>query len=202
MPHEDVGLPLEPVNDPLLASKALPRFLAWLSDRQKPGLADLGPVVGSNISFYGERLGCKIFVEDVFREIARLHRQGAMETLPAFLEAQFAGREDSVDGVLCWDLFDHLDRLAAQVLAGQLVKMVRSGGAVLGFFGTTERSRVHFTKHIIVDGTTLRHCAYAAPEGRTQVFLSRDIIRMFTGLEVVEQFLLKSHTREILFRKP
>ena len=58
---------------------------------------------------------------------------------------------------------------------------------MLGFFGTTERDRVHFTKHIIVDETTLRHCAYAAPEGRTQVFLSRDIIRMFTGLEVVEQ---------------
>jgi len=188
--------------EPVLPSMALPRFLAALSGRTNPGLVDLGPVVGSNITFFGERLGCKIFIEDLFLEIERLHRRRELDQLPAFLEAQFAGRDASVDGVLCWDLFDHLDKPSAQTLAAQLVRTVKPGGAVLGFFGTTERPRLHYTKFVIVDEGKLRHRPYPAPEGQTRVFLSRDILRMFDGLEVVEQFLLKSKTREILFRKP
>lgn len=201
-PQEEVVVPDVRVEEPVLPSIALPRFLAALSGRTNPGLVDLGPVVGSNITFFGERLGCKIFIEDLFLEVARLERRGAIEELPALLEAQFAGREASVDGVLCWDLFDHLDRASARALAAQLVRTVRPGGAVLGFFGTTERPRQHYTKFVIVDDTKLRHRPYPAPEGHTRVFLSRDILRMFEGLEVVDQFLLKSKTREILFRKP
>ena len=202
VPQEEVAVPAALVDEPVLPSMALPRFLAALSGRPNPSLLDLGPVVGSNITFFGERLGCKIFIEDLFLEIDRLHRRGALDALPAFIEAQFAGREASVDGVLCWDLFDHLDRAAAQALARQLVRTVKPGGPVLGLFGTTERRRLHYTKFVIVDEAKLRHRPYPAPEGSTRVFLSRDILRMFDGLEVVEQFLLKSKTREILFRKP
>jgi hypothetical protein len=201
-PEEEVVVPVVRAEAPVLPSIALPRFLAALSGRVKPSLVDLGPVVGSNITFFGERLGCKIFIEDLFLELGRLERRHELAALPAFLEEQFAGREASVDGVLCWDLFDHLDRPSAKVLATQLVRTVKPGGAVLGFFGTTERARAHYTKFVIVDDGKLRHRAYAAPEGQTRVFLTRDILRMFEGLEVVEQFLLKSKTREFLFRKP
>ena len=45
-----------------------------------------------------------------------------------------------------------------------------------------------------------RRCP-ATPVTRT-VRLTRDIIKMFGGLEVVESVLLKSNTRETLFRKP
>lgn len=201
-PEEEVVAPDARAEEVVLPSMALPKFLGALSGRANPSLVDLGPVVGSNITFFGERLGCKIFIEDLFLEIDRLHRRGQLDTLPAFLKAQFAGREASVDGVLCWDVFDHLDRPAAQALATALVRTVKPAGAVLGFFGTTERPRLHYTKFVIMDDATLRHRSYPAPEGQTRVFLSRDILRMFEGLEVVEQFLLKSKTREIMFRKP
>jgi len=201
-PHDEVVAPVVQAEEPVMPTMALPRFLAALSLRANPSLVDLGPVVGSNITFFGERLACKIFVEDIFLELGRLERRGGLEALPAFIEEQFAGREESVDGVLCWDLFDHLDRPSAKVLAAQLVRAVKPGGSVLGFFGTTEHARAHYTKFVIVEEGKLRHRAYPAPEGQTRVILSRDILRMFEGLDVVEQFLLKSKTREILFRKP
>jgi len=53
-------------DDPLFSTKALRKFLASLTARESPALLDLGPVVGSNVSFFGEQLGCKIFVEDIF----------------------------------------------------------------------------------------------------------------------------------------
>src|SRR5204863_5156277 len=50
----------------LFPTKALRKFLGSLTSREAPVLLDLGPVVGSNVVFFGERLGCKILIEDLF----------------------------------------------------------------------------------------------------------------------------------------
>ncbi len=201
VPMEETTAPAEPVEPPALPSMALAKFLSALNGRANPGLIDLGPVVGSNITFFGERLGCKIFIEDVYLDIERAARNGTTDALPGLFEERFSGRDETVDGVLCWDAFDHLEKPAAQVLARQLARIVRPGGAVFGFFGTTEREHAHYTKFVIAEDDRVRHRPYAATAARTHVLLNRDIIRMFDGLQVVEQFLLKSSTREILFRK-
>ena len=58
-------------SDVVLPTKALPKFLSALSARTQPVLLDLGPVVGDNVTFFGEQLGCKIFVEDIFADLNR-----------------------------------------------------------------------------------------------------------------------------------
>ena len=60
-----------PLNDPdvVSTSKVFPKFLSALGQQPAPVLLDLGPVVGSNITFFGERLGCKIIVEDLFGDL-------------------------------------------------------------------------------------------------------------------------------------
>ena len=94
---------------PLFATKALPKFLASLTARESPVLLDLGPVVGSNVSFFGEQLGCKIFVEDIYADLERHVRERDADELPAFLAKRFPQADGSVDGILCWDLLDYLD---------------------------------------------------------------------------------------------
>ena len=54
---------------PRVTSQALRKFLAHLETRPAPVLLDLGPVVGSNIAFFGERLNCKVVLGDLFVEI-------------------------------------------------------------------------------------------------------------------------------------
>ena len=97
-------------SDPVFATKALRKFLTSLTSRESPVLLDLGPVVGSNVSFFGEQLGCKIFVEDIFADLDRHVREGKLDELPAFLEKRFPQADGTVDGILCWDVFDYLDR--------------------------------------------------------------------------------------------
>ena len=80
-------------------------------------IIDLGPVVGSNVTFFGEQLGCRIRVEDVAADIDRHVKAGTVDQLPTFFETRFTQAPDSVDGILCWDVFDYLDRPAAQALA-------------------------------------------------------------------------------------
>ena len=58
-------------NEPAYPTKALAKFLKLLQSRETPALIDLGPVVGSNVTFFGEQLGCRIRVEDVATDIDR-----------------------------------------------------------------------------------------------------------------------------------
>jgi len=188
--------------DPVFATKALRKFLTALTTNASPALLDLGPVVGSNVSFFGEQLGCKIFVEDIFADLDRHIREGKIERLPEFLKSRFPQATGSVDGVLCWDLIDYLDKQSAQVVAAELTRVLRPEGVLLGFFGATPTAEMRYTKYIIVDEVTLKHRSYKAARGRQTTLLNRDIIKLFGGLRVSDSFLLKTNIREILFRKP
>ena len=190
------------VADPVFATKALRKFLTCLTSRASPVLLDLGPVVGSNVGFFGEQLGCKIFVEDIFSDLDRHVRKGTVEALPEFLNTRFPQADGAVDGILCWDLIDYLDRAAAQALAGQLTRVLRPEGALLGFFSSARPRDTRYTKYIIVDEVNLKHRSYSATRGRQAILLNRDIIKLFAGLRVSDSFLLQNNLREILFRKP
>jgi hypothetical protein len=195
-------LPDAPIADSVFATKALRKLLRSLTSRDLPVLLDLGPVVGSNVSFFGEQLGCKIFVEDIFADLDRHVREGNVAALPDFLQTRFLQADGTVDGILCWDLIDYLDRAAAQALATQLMRVLRPEGALLGFFGNAQPRDTRYTKYIIVDEVNLRYRSYKAARGRQTILPNRDIIRLFAGLRVSDSFLLQNNLREILFRKP
>jgi hypothetical protein len=203
-PEPEVRSQVGPVasSDPVFATKALRKFLACLTSREMPVLLDLGPVVGGNVTFLGEQLGCKIFVEDLFADLDRHIRAGTLDAFPAFLKNRLGQESETVDGILCWDLIDYLDRPSAQQLAAELMRILRPDGALLGFFGTAQKQDSSYTKFIIVDDVTLRHRMYPAARRRQTTLVNRDILRLFTGLRVSDSFLLQNNQREILFRKP
>jgi hypothetical protein len=190
---------------PVYATRALRKFLATLSTREAPVLLDLGPVIGSNLNFFGESLGCKVFIEDLFTDVERHARAGALADLPAHFNTRLTQPDNSVDGILAWDLIDYLDVPAAQALAAQLTRLLRVDGALLAFFNATQvRSDEprHYTKYVVLDDNSLRHRSYPGSRARQRVFQNRDIIKLFEGLRVSDSFLLQTNIREILFRKP
>jgi hypothetical protein len=189
-------------SEPVIASKALQKFVGALAHTQATVLIDFGPVIGTNVAFFGEHLGCKLYIEDLASEVDRHIRAHTRDELPATLAKRFTMADASVDGVLCWDIFDFLEPAAARALAREVVRVVRPGGAVMGFFCTKAIEHVPFTKYEIVETSfSLRHRHHTGSGGPKHVLQNRDIIRMFDGLTVSESFLLKSNTREILLRK-
>ena len=189
---------------PVHPTKVLARFIAGLSSRPQPVLLDLGPVVGTNVSFFGEQLGCKIIVEDLSKDIDRHVRDGSLDQLPAFLMKRFPQESGSIDGILCWDVFDYLEKKSAKPLAEQLIRMLRPDGVLLAFFGTAQPqqgSRPEYTRHVVVDKTSLQHRPYPAAQPKQRPLPNRDIQLLFEPLRIVEQFLLKTNLREVLFRK-
>jgi hypothetical protein len=196
----DAPVPKGP--EPVIPSKALSKFISALSHTDAPVLVDFGPVIGTNVAFFGEHLGCKLFIEDLATEIDKHTRAGNRDVLGKDLAARFTQSDQTVDGVLCWDIFDFLEPPAAKQLAREIVRVLRPGGAVMGFFCTKVVDRAPFTKYEIVEeSSSLRHRHHPGTGGPKFVLQNRDIIKMFEGLIVSESFLLKSNTREILLRK-
>ena len=189
-------------SDPVIQSKALPKFISALSQQNAPLLIDFGPVIGTNVAFFGEHLGCKLFIEGLATEIDKHTRERTRDALPETLAKRFTQADGTVDGVLCWDIFDFLEPAAARALAREIVRVLKPGGAVMGFFCTKAVEQVPFTKYEIVEASaSLRHRHQPGAGGPKFVLQNRDIIKMFDGLTVSESFLLKSNTREILLRK-
>ena len=191
-------------NAPVHSTKVLAKFIAGLTGRSSPVLLDLGSVTGSNVTFFGERLGCKIIVEDLSKDIDKAVKEKTLAELPAHFGRRFSQEDASVDGVLCWDLFDYLDKHAAAALAKQIVRILKPDGVVLAFFNTLEPKEPNpavYMKHVVVDAAHLQYRPYPAARGKQRPFQNRDIQRMFEPLRITEQFLLKSQQREVLFRK-
>jgi hypothetical protein len=183
-------------------TKALHKFLASLQTSDNPLLLDLGPVVGSNVTFFGEQLGCRLRVEDVAKDIDRHVKDGTVDQLPEFFSKRFPQGPGSVDGILCWDVLDYLDRPAAQALATSLASLLRPEGCLLGFFSTADQRDAVYTKYVVVDDANLKYRTYPAARPRQRSLLNGDIIKLFKDLRVTDSFLMKSKVREMLFRKP
>jgi hypothetical protein len=201
-PVRTADVPAKISSDPWYATKSLQKFLACLQGRPNPVIVDLGPVVGSNITYFGENLGCRIRVEDVGSDIDRHTTDGAIEQLPAFFSKRFTEAQESVDGILCWDFLDYLDRPSAQSLAASLSRLLRPGGCLLGFFSTTDSPEPVYTRYVVMDDSTLQYKTYPAKRARHRGLMNGDIIKLFKDLKVTDSFLMKSNLREMLFRKP
>jgi hypothetical protein len=199
--RDDKRVMAKAAHEKVLTTKAFGKFLSALSNRDRPVLLDLGPVVGPNINFIGERLGCKFFVEDVYENIEKFARENRSSELADFLAGRFTQPDASYDGILCWDIFDYLDKRAAPVLAREMTRLLKPGGALLGFFATVAMPESEYTRFLVIDENTFKNRSYPAARGRQQVLVNRDITRMFAGLKVWESFLLKTKRREIVFRK-
>ena len=187
-----------PTNFP---TKALPKLLSALRLHEQPKLLDLGPATEQNMTFFGEQIQCKIFIEDLFSDIDQHVIQGKTLALENFFISRFSQSNDSVDCVLAWDLFDYLEQPAKEALATQLMRIIRPSGFLLTFFSGSQSDNLVYTRRIILDESTLKNREYPGACNKKSPMLNRDIIKLFDQLQVVEQLLLRTSVREILFQK-
>ena len=186
---------------PVVGTKVLARLLAALQHRDGPVVLDLGPVVGANVEFLGEQLGCRLRVEDLYADIDAATRGETLDTLPEQLATRFRVEPGSLDAVLCWDVFDYLEKPAATVLGQQVASWVKPGGVVLCFFSTVAAPAPVYTRYVMVDADHLEHKTSPAAHGKRTIFQNRDIERLFPGVGVTDSFLLLNKTREVLLKK-
>ena len=142
-------------------------------------------------------------MKDLYADLERHAHEEAEAWLPEFLATSFCEYDiESIDAVLCWDIFDYLAPAAGDVLAGSLIQILRPGGALLALFGGGATAEPSYTRYVIEDERHLRYRVAPAACARQRLLQNRDILALFPGLDLFDSVLLKSGVREVLFRKP
>lgn len=179
-------------------------FVAALQPREAPLIVDLGPAVGGNVAFLGEQLGCKLVVEDLLENLPLPPEPEEGEDHPPEEPLpKLAHADETVDGLLCWDVLDYLSPRAGRALADELVRILRPRGALLLSHGTETLSQPGRVEYEIINETSLRSRLRSGVTPRPRrVLQSREVTQMFGSLAISDSFLLKSQMREVLFRKP
>ena len=181
---------------------ALSRFLSYVRDQGGKNILDFGPIVGGNVDFFDQELGCRMVVEDLYSDLEAFKGAEAIDSLCRHFSDRLRHQNSSIDGILCWDLFDYLDQSSAEALVKQITRVLREGGSVFGMFGMEKSNERTFTRHVIVDKGHLDYRPYDASRCKRSPWSSRDVIRLFSELKIDETYLLKRRVREMLFRKP
>ncbi len=176
----------------------LASFVDALRKRPEPIVVELGPATEGNVAFLGENVACRIFVEDLLEKLSETHGDTGDDAVVPPLEYA----DESVDGILCWDIFDYLNPSAGQDLADDLARILRPGGALLLYHRTESMLDSRRVKYEIVDESSLRWriCNDAMPRP-SRVLQSREVAKMFRSLNIAGAIRLKSQMREVMFRK-
>lgn len=201
---DDASATQEParIAETLSASRALPKFLSLVGTHQEPVLLDLGPVVGANVSFFGDQLSCKMLIEDLHQDLATYVPAEPPDDLATRLTTRIRDNvKGPVHGILCWDVFDYLDRQTARALGACLAGLLHPKGALHGFFSATSATVDTRTKFIVQSATSLKCRREPSKPFHRHALQTGEISRLFPGLTVVESVLLQTTTRESLFRK-
>ena len=193
------------LSEPIARSSIIPKFLSAVSNRShQPVLIDLGPVIGSNISLFNERLSCKFYIQDLFVDIETYARNQEITLTTSLAErliSRFPQQPNSCDGILCWDLFDYLDPSTSRLIATKLSELLRSNGMLYGLFSTVPTNVAYYTRFVLDTEDSLRHQIYPATPTKRKVIATRDIHLLCNKLEVTDLVLRKSATRETLFKR-
>lgn len=203
-------------SDGVFSTRALSKFVAAIKARDAPVVVDLGPVVGPNVTFFGDRLGCKLHVVDILSEVETwwpdpepddAADEPPSEEVAVEFERRRAARalthpSDFADGILCWDVFDYLDDEGAAVLAREVGRVLKPRGVTLLSHRPEKPVVAGPVQYEIVDEMTLRYRPLPMARPESRVWYSRPITNLFEGLTISNSFLLKSRMREVVLRKP
>jgi hypothetical protein len=196
-------------------SNALKEFLWLLSDVPRPRILDLGAVSQSTLTFFIEK-GYRVSTEDMLREWKdfltteeeRLRTTPAGEeaerhSLPAlaekFIDSALNYPENSVHGVLIWDLLDYFDPAVVPALMNRLYNMLHPGGTVLALFHSRPAERFH--RYRILDNQTVELLSAPTLAVHAHVFQNREILDLFGKFRSSKTFVGRDQVREALFIK-
>jgi hypothetical protein len=154
--------------------------------------------VPSSLEFL-RRFSAKVTIADLSHRVARGDPPAGSEAGEWTLEeVTLPGGEIRFDVVLAWDLFNYLERPAAERLVGLLRSRCRPDALLLALMWTTRRIPERPLRFHIDESDQLRYEAATRSRCDGPGYATADVERLFSGFRVISAFLLRHGVQEYL----
>ncbi|MEW5909806.1 MAG: methyltransferase domain-containing protein [Thermodesulfobacteriota bacterium] len=166
-----------------------------LTQRENPLILDLGPTFGDNIRFFADKAK-KLFTFDLFTCLDEANRN----RLPAKTAFRFLAYPSRYfDGVLLWNLIDHLNTTDARELARIIREITRPEGVVMILAQDLFKPREYPIAFSIRDES--RFHSQSLTELQLQAYYrpTREILDLMDSFVLIKSFISRQGIREYLF---
>jgi len=168
-----------------------------LGGEGKGQILDVGPICGDNINFFAHRVK-RLCVCDMFYHLDKKTRSDdRSEGVWQLLDYP----EESLDGILLWDLMDRLEDHHAEEVVKRCYSVAKSGGTVMMLAQGERTSSKVVNSFVVVDDFRL----YLRPQQHLDLPLhmrrNRQMMDMLAPFTLLTSFIYRNGTREFVFRR-
>jgi len=179
-------------------SRILKHYLRLLAKCTGPQLLDVGPVCGSNVTFFASHAG-RLHVHDI---ITRTPPAVTASGLASHIIDSLAYEQNSFDGIHVWDLFDHIDSASLSAIVEKISVLLKPRGLLVMITSNTSGQQ-HFSQYFKVD----EECCVTLQKSMTRRLpyyyrTNREIEKALKPLEQISSAICTNGVREFLFRLP
>jgi hypothetical protein len=177
-------------------SNALRLFLEGLEQVREAQILDVGPVCGENISFFAQRVK-RLYICDMFFNLSRDPRKNLH---PDEVWKHLDYPPQSFDGILLWNLVDHLDDREAGRIAELCCKILKPGGMLLAFLTGKSSVGTVACSFVVRDGYRVNIELKTGMHLPSYVRNNREVLELLHLFRPEKSFLYQNGLREYFFR--
>ncbi len=186
---------------PAYRSLALGALLQQLEAGRLQTVLDFGPALGGNLKFWSP-YASRICFENLYRTWQDLGSpkpaDGGFDD--STLSSLFSfDRNDRLDVILAWDIFNYLEPDHTQAIARFLSRYCRAGALLFALLSSAPSIPAHPNRFRILNPEQVVYEPVGSGSRPCPRYQPRDVARMMPGFQVLNSFLLRHGVQEYLF---
>jgi 2-polyprenyl-3-methyl-5-hydroxy-6-metoxy-1,4-benzoquinol methylase len=190
---------------PTRQSRGLEEFFAYIRGQTGLTILDLGGATQQNVSFI-TNLGHRLYSEDFLQILNEAFgSDGAMDQsnpgrIEYFLRQALDYPEAHFDGVLIWDVLEHLAPALLTAVVERMRTIVRPKSYMLAFFHSDNKVEAVPYYTFRIQELNLLQVSQQGSRHPAQLFNNRSLEKLFGSFESVKFFLTRDRLREVIVK--
>lgn len=194
----------QPLKQPRLASDSqqytseiLRLFLQHLKRQDESCILDMGPVIGANINYFARQVK-KLFICDMFTRLKQTHKKSPLEK-NIWHDLDYP--DGQFDGILLWNILDHIENRLVAELAGICSNMLKPKGLLMVIAQDVKNRSSRQTFFTINENFQLREHLFSDTGLPTYRRENREIFTLMEPLSSAKSYIYRNGSREHLFQR-
>jgi len=192
--REEGSLDPDPVTH---TSNVIRLFVDGLERQQKGQVLDIGPVCSENINFLAQHV-MRLYVCDMFLQLDQERRKDISTSNP-WQHLDYPPQ--SFDGILLWDLIDHLEDNEVSRLVELCTKMLRPDGLLMVFSLGEQETQTAVNSFVIGEGFQLDQRPQPHLDLPFHMRHNREVLALLSPFTLVKSFIYHNGLRQFLFQR-